>query len=271
MTGRSGMRITLQLRQPLQVLVAEAVRRQPGAMLAPAGTETDALATDDPSAAVEAARLQRSVLLFGADTTTISEVDLACERAGTTLMPAHPWRFRPSIHAAVQSLRNGELGTPGLVRVHRWDPDAIGEVTAEAILPEIDLIHWVFDAPHAKAHAVRRGNEFLQVHFGFSGGGMAIADFAFGCPGSYRSFGVIGSTGAAYANDHRNMNLLLTAGSAQAIRTGQGDLHIRAIVQEFAEAVRCGRRPLVTASDARRSSDAAQLVLDFARDARNGP
>lgn len=186
-------------------------------------------------------------------------------------MPAHPWRFLPAIHAAVQSLRDGELGTPGLVRIHRWESEAIGGLNLEAILPEIDLIHWVFGAPHAKAHALRRGNEFLQVHFGFPGGGMAIADYAFGGPGSYRSFSVIGSTGAAYANDHRNLNLLLTAGSAQAIRTGQGDLHIRAIVQEFVEAVLVGRRPLVTASDARRSSHAAQLVLDLARDTRHGP
>ena len=271
MTGRRGMQIALKLDQALDTSVAEAVRRQPGAILARSVNEADAIATDDPAAALEGARGQRSVLLFGADATAVSEVALSCEQGGTTLMPAHPWRFRPSIQAAVQSLRNGELGVPGLVRIHRWETEPIEEITAEAILPEIDLIHWVFDASHARAHAVRRGNGFLQVHFGFPGGGMAIADFAFGCAGSYRSFSIIGSTGAAYADDHRNMNLLLTAGSTQAIRTGQGDLHIRAIVQEFAEAVLGGRQPLVTASDARRSSDAAHLALELSGDARQGP
>ena len=264
MNDRRALQIAVKLRLPLRELAEAAARRQLGTALAATDQEADAIATDDLATAVEAANERRSVLLFDARPQAISEAGAACERAGTTFMPAHPWRFRPSNLAAVQSLLDGELGSPGLVRIHRWDPNSINEMTVEAILPEIDLIHWVFGASHLAVHAVRRGQEYLQVHFGFPGGGMAIADFAFGFPGSYRSFSIIGSRGAAYADDHRNMNLFFTPGSAQAIRTGQGDMHLLAIFREFTGSVREGRVPLVTAADAKRSADAAQLVLDLA-------
>ena len=264
MTGDDATRIDLKLRQPLRDPAAEAVRRQPGVALVSPGSEADAVATDDPAAALEAAVEGRSVLLFCTGRDAISEAGAACDRTGTTFMPASPWRFRPSNQAAVQSLRDGELGAPGLVRIHRWDADAVEAIAAETILPEVDLIHCVFDARHDSVHAARRGAHFLQVHFGFPGGGMAIADFVFGFPGSYESFSIIGSRGAAYSDDHRNMNLLFGPGPVRAIRTGQGDLHVRAVFREFIEAVRARRTPSVTAADARRSLDAAQSALDRA-------
>ena len=259
------MRVVLTLGQPLRDLVAEAVRRFPGAKVTVSGREADAIATDDPRAAADAAGRRQNVLLFATNSSAIRDASIACNQAGTTLMPAYPWRFRPSTQAAVQSLRNGELGSPGLVRIHRWSERATEEITADTILPEIDLIHWVFDATHTAVHTVRRRQDYLQVHFGFPNGGMAVADFAFGFPGDYASFSIVGSRGAAYADDHRNMNLLFTSRCAQAIRTGQGNLHFNEVFREFAKAVEGGLEPMITPDGARRSSDAAQLVLDLAR------
>ena len=48
----------------------------------------------------------------------------ALGQADTMLMPAHTWRFLPSIPAVRHSLDAGKLGEPGLLRIHRWLPPA---------------------------------------------------------------------------------------------------------------------------------------------------
>ena len=114
MNDLRALQIAVKLRPPLRELAEAAARRQPRTALAASDQEADAIATDDLATAVEAANERRSVLLFDACPQAVSEAGAACERAGTTFMPAHPWRFRPSNLAAVQSLLDGELGSPGL-------------------------------------------------------------------------------------------------------------------------------------------------------------
>ena len=93
---------------------------------------------------------------------------------------------------------------------------------------------------------------------------MAIADLVFGFSGSYHSFSIIGSRGAAYADDHRNMSLLYVRGSTQALPTGQRNHHLLAIFREFVVALQTGRDPAVTAADTKRSAEAALRALDVA-------
>ena len=53
---------------------------------------------------------------------------------------------------------------------------------------------------------------------------MAMIDVAASLPsgGDYFSLTMIGGTGAAYADDHHNMNLLYSGGQPNAIRASQG-------------------------------------------------
>lgn len=264
MNSRNLLRIALDLQPSLRDLAWAAVRRQAGAEPVSSVAGADAVATDDVRTALRAAERQQGVLLFETDPALVMQADEAATRAGTLLVPAHPWRFRPSVEAAVRSLRSGELGSPGLVRIHRWEPRVVEVITASTILPEVDLICWVFDSSPSVIHAVRRGGDYLQFHFGFPGGGMAVADLLFGFSGSYHSFSIIGARGAAYADDHRNMSLHYAQGSTRALRTGQRNQHLLAIFREFAGTLQGGGDPAVTAAETRRAADAAARALALA-------
>ena len=244
-----------------------ALRRLRGVARSVEWAAGDAVVADDPDVALAAAGDGCHVLLHDLDPDHVAAVDRACRLTGATFMPAHAWRFRPSVREVIRSYRAGELGVPGLVRIHRWCGEASSGIRAAVIVPEIDVILGVFGASEEAVHAVSRGDDFLQVHLGFAGGGMALADFAWGVPGNYRSFCLIGSTGAAYADDHHNMNLLLAADSVRAINVGQGTLEVHGLLGEFVDAVREGREPAVTADDTLSAFATARAAVNAARPA----
>ena len=71
---------------------------------------------------------------------------------------------------------------------------------------------------------------------------------------------MIGSKGAAYADDHHNVNLVYGDGGTRALGPGQGAGHILAQLQEFVDAVSEGREPASTGVDGR----SAVLVAEAA-------
>lgn len=75
----------------------------------------------------------------------------------------------------------------------------------------------------------------MQVHLGFPGGGMALIDYAGTLPpgDGYRTLSVIGSAGAAYADDHQNMQLVYGGGHPRALGVGEGGREVLALVQAF--------------------------------------
>lgn len=85
----------------------------------------------------------------------------------------------------------------------------------------------------------------MQVHLGFADDRMALIDVANLPAGGheYYSLSVIGASGAAYADDHHNMQLLLAGDRPQALRTSQGDQVLLATVREYLEATGESREP----------------------------
>ena len=152
--------------------------------------------------------------------------------AGACLMVGGTLRFLPSQRVLKQRLEAGTLGTLGLLRAHRWNGggDAAGaELTAAdrcraLSVPCLDLANWLFEAPPERVYARAAEPGYLQVHLGFSGGGMALIDVSDDLPpgDGYRSVTVIGSDGAGYADDHRNRNLVFGGGDAGRPRPGRG-------------------------------------------------
>ncbi len=63
----------------------------------------------------------------------------------------------------------------------------------------------------------------------------------------YSSLSVIAASGAAYADDHQNMQLHYQGGPPQAVRTDERAAQFAAIAQEFVNALRDSRA--VAASD----------------------
>ena len=197
---------------------------------------------------------------LAADAGGAERVAAAARAAGVRVMPALGDRFRADGRAVKASLDRGELGRPGLLRIHHWSPatEERGDGSPRA-LAALDLALWVFDgAPtHVHATAQPRGAaslwaaEYIQVHLGFEGGGMALIDVARTLPAGdgYRSLALIGSLGAAHADDHHNMQLLYGGGRAQAVLTEADESVPALMLAEFSAAVAEGREPAVTAED----------------------
>jgi len=184
------------------------------------------------------------------------------------LVPAWPWRFIPAIQAVKTSIDSDKLGDPGFVRMHHWNSKMAGNTIdiRDRIIPAIDLVMWFFAAQPKTVYALKSptGNGYLQLHLQFENNGMALIDDTGALPngGDYFSLTVIGSRGAAYADDHRNINLLVNGVYPHAIRVGQGVVHIVWQLQEFVDIVRYKRTPAIKKRDILRVLQVSDAVLE---------
>jgi predicted dehydrogenase len=186
--------------------------------------------------------------------------------AGVRLMVAGTARFTPALRTIKESLDSRKLGALALVRIHRWRPRSN---QATEVWQDLDLACWLFGAQPDFVYAA--GNDdCMQIHLGFAGGGMALIDFASSLPpgDSYFSISAIGSSGAAYADDHHDMQLLFAGERPHALRTGQCDLSVLAELQEFVNCVLENREPSVTGADGVRVLEVAEVVAKVQRSGR---
>jgi predicted dehydrogenase len=179
------------------------------------------------------------------------ELTERARRATARFVVANPDRYLPSRQLIRQQLDAGKLGEPGLIRLHRWEPFGAKDTPAPedqsgALLRDLDLVTWFCGKPPNLVYAVELttsgSSERLgvQVHLGFPGEGMALVDHVVHSPSDagYCSLAVIGSTGAAYADDHQNSQLVVRQGDVRAVRADEGVGQWAALLQEFADACR---------------------------------
>jgi predicted dehydrogenase len=175
-------------------------------------------------------------------------------QSGVQLAVVNPDRYLPSRQLIRQQLA-GNLGAAGLVRLHRWEPVAEERVLDPLGLPgplvrDLELTLGLLGKPPNLVYALeQRGDEhdvsagwFLQVHLGFAGGGMALIDYDNRLPpgDGYQALSVIGSSGAAYADDQQNVQLLYRGGRPQAVLAGEAAGQHAALVQDFVDALQAG-------------------------------
>ena len=212
-------------------------------------------------------------------------------KSGVRMMAGNLGRSAPAGATVREALDSGELGEPGLLRIHRWEPlgtgswPALGQeqgsVVVRNLATDIDLAIWLFGGlppeVYATGRRVSHGGidqpDYVQVHLGFDGGGMSVIDYSASLPRGpgYHFLSMIGSKGAAYADDHHNVNLVYGNGGARALDPGQGVGHILVQLQEFADAVRDGRDPAATGADGRSAvlvAEAAAGSMSSGRTAR---
>lgn len=202
-------------------------------------------------------------------TEAIRALNKQCDQRGVCLMLGGTDRFAPSLQATRQSLAAGELGEPGLVRIHRW---SAGKGSAVAVTDDLsrdlDLVLSVFQGLPREVYAVARSvletgeSDYLQVHLGFAGGGMALIDRSSTLPpgDGYFSFSVIGSAGAASADDHLNKQLVFRGQHPAAVGTGSEDLAAVADLQEFCQAIQEQRSTGITGVDWLAAAEVAEAV-----------
>jgi predicted dehydrogenase len=150
---------------------------------------------------------------------------------GVIVNPANPERLLPSRKLIKREIDEGKLGEPGLIRIHHWegvavDSSADAHELPAAVLQQIDLILWFMGKPPKLVYAVERQKEaanhqgrYLQIHLGFPGSAMALLVYSNLLPSGapYRSLHLIGSAGAAYADDQQNMQLLYQGGQPRGV------------------------------------------------------
>ncbi len=186
--------------------------------------------------------------------------------ASPLFMPAHAWRFLPSIQVIKRSLDSGKLGEPGLLRIHRWLPHTASPQTlAERILPDTDLTCWMFDGEPEKIWTLQSSDNpnYIQFHLGYANDRMAMIDITSSLPAdsNYFSLSIIGGAGAAYADDHHNMNLIYTGGPPNALLINQGRADLAGQLQEFVDAIHQKRPAAVTLDDATRANSVAKQII----------
>jgi len=179
------------------------------------------------------------------------DLQQAFSQAGLSLQLGHPLRHRPMVEPVHTALREGQLGEPGILRVHDWqsarEPGGIPPGWEWRSLRQwADLVVWLLGkAPDtvwatrprmAGDAGVREASvETVQIHCGGPGAAMVLIDLAHGLPtgDDYWSLSLIGSRGAAYADDHRNRQLLFGGGTARAECTREGDWPLLQLVRSF--------------------------------------
>ena len=95
---------------------------------------------------------------------------------------------------------------------------------------------------------------------------MAMIDIAGSLPAGdgYFSLSMIGGTGAAYADDHHNMNLLYAGDQPKALRTSEGRADLAGQLQEFVDAIHEQRQATVILKDATRAIAVTEQIIESA-------
>lgn len=184
----------------------------------------------------------------------LGELTAAAQRGGASLGVINSGRYLPSRQLIRQHLDEGKLGEPGLVRMHRWEPAGRGGATTGVptpLLRDLDIVLFLVGQLPNSIYAIRRlandrdtsGGQSLQVHLGFPGGGMATLDYADRLPpgDDYVSLTLIGSNGAAYGDDHQNVQLAYRGGPARAVRAAENRRQMVAVAQEVVDTLKAKR------------------------------
>lgn len=173
----------------------------------------------------------KPVLIASAIGLTREFLRTSASHANLTIV--NPDRYLPSRQLIRQQLDAGKLGAPGLIRMHRWESAA----TEASLLRDLDLALWYAGAMPNVVYAVGHARG-TQVHLGFAGGGMALLEQAIiPADESYGSLAVIGANGAAYADDHQNMQLAFRGGAPRAIKSDEGVGQWVTLLQEYIDRV----------------------------------
>jgi predicted dehydrogenase len=213
-------------------------------MRAAADDAFDAVVAHAAADARLAAESGKHVLMDGPAVESREEAERigsACRAANVCFSIGRPLRHTPANQLIMDRLSAGKLGAPGLLRVHRWCSVPRRSLCSR-IYGDVDLAIQIFSSKPADIYALGRWRDevpdYVQIHLGFPKGGMAVLDFSAGLPTGqgYDSLSLIGSTGAAYADDHHNTHLLFAGDRPTALVSDQGGGH-RHELQAFVDAI----------------------------------
>ena len=220
-----------------------------------------------------AARAGKHVLVslaFADPVEEVAELVEVCSGAGVTLMFGSRRLYSPAVHVVRQSLASGKLGSLGALRIHCWHPmeDAVrADAPPGELIEQIAVACRLFGSDPEAVYSLRRahgGTDSISVHFGFRDGGMALVDVTLVQPDmqGYCSLTAIGSTGAAYADEHRDAHLVVGEGAPVALLLDQERATRINELGEFLAAVRDARWPTSAGEWVTAAMSVTKVVLD---------
>lgn len=173
------------------------------------------------------------------------------QAADVRVVVRNPDQALPSRRLVHDELRGSKLGSPGLIRLHRWESKNSSRNLDPANLPaplirDLDLILWLTNAFPNQLYAVERGADndgtTIQVQLGFPDGSMTLLDYADTLPAGdgYQSLCTICAHGAVYADDHANRQLRFQGGTAAAEPTDEGLFPLTTLIQQFVDELSLG-------------------------------
>ncbi|MEO5711338.1 MAG: Gfo/Idh/MocA family oxidoreductase [Nocardioidaceae bacterium] len=230
---------------------------------------------------VSAARAGKAVFCEKPMGLTINEIDrgvAAAESAGVALQVGFNRRFAADFAAAHQLVLEGDIGTPQLLRSVTRDPGLANPagvppwtIFMQTLIHDFDTLLWF--NPGAKAVSVYATADALVApeykHEGlldtavvvitFDNGAIAVAEASFSAAYGYDVRGeVFGSQGMVTVGGDARSSLVHSTSTGRHVDTVRGDVELfrqayAAEFTEFTDAVRQGRSPAVTGTDARRA------------------
>ncbi|MCA9094188.1 MAG: Gfo/Idh/MocA family oxidoreductase [Planctomycetaceae bacterium] len=226
-----------------------------------------------PELSATIARARKHLLIEGLPVETSEDFEPLGKlfvQHGLRLMIGESLRYDPGVMSVKSALDTARLGRPALLRTHAWlSPDQVGD-SRRQLFQQLDLAAWIYQTLPTEVYALRHGerSDLRQVHLGFPESSMAIITLSESLPPGdrYHSYTLIGTTGAAYADDHRQMQLLFQGGSPKAKRTGMGILREVEELREFLAAIDEKRLPTVSGSAVEQSlllADAVRQSIDL--------
>jgi predicted dehydrogenase len=211
----------------------------------------------------------------------------ACERADVRLMTAFPMRFSPPLRVLAAMLADGRLGevvccegvnTGEMPDIHRaWfvDPElAGGGALMDHVVHLADLFRWIFASEVAEVyaaanHVLQEGYERVEtgglLSLRFESGVFATIDGSWSKPRSYPTWGglsleLVGTRGVL-VGDAFGQRLELYGRQRDGIRWPfWGSDANRAMLAEFAAAIRENREPAVTGLDGYRALEVVEAA-----------
>lgn len=217
----------------------------------------------------------KHVLVADAFADTLDETEdlvSVCSERGVTLMLGSERLYAPAVQTVKESIDSGKLGALGALRIHCWlsgeDDAAVGPGgRSGALVEQIAIARWLFGSAPTEIFSLRRargGAETVSVHFGFADGGMALIDVTLSPPDmqGYYTLSAIGSTGAAYADEHRDAHLVFGEGAPLAFLPEQDRARRINEVGEFLAALREQRAPTTGGEWLTAALEVTKAVLD---------
>ncbi len=194
---------------------------------------------------------------FAASREQLEPIIARCRAVRSVLFPGFLLRYRPSNAAVKTALDAGQLGLPGLLRAHHWQPAQPLGSSRVLITQLLDLAVWMFGRTPTQLFATAGGTrddspwpDHVQVHLGFPDDGMALLSAKYGLPGGtgYATVSLIGSRGAAYADDQSQMQVVYRDARPAARHDAERIPTLVTLLKEFQHAVKERRDPVAVFS-----------------------